>query len=687
MMKMNIFRKVSFPAQMLAMFTLVACVDQTVQEVESDTELITTEDLSFTNFEEIEVNVSLSDGQKEPVSGALVKFYDASNLLEGAEIIKGLTGADGSFSMEVNLGNHIEELVMVTNYIGLQDYLIIPRSELSYVSVQGITSAFTSISEIPGQSSEESTSGRGVTKNVGARTQHAAITYLSGYDGNGVPNNLEAERDVVSSELLSYINASLPEGKPVPVAHPRYLDEDAERNLVVEETADVWMTFVHEGAGYRNVLAYYTYPTGSEPQSVDDIEEFNVVFPNASFAGSGGGLYTGDKVYLGQFGAGTTIGFALMANGWRGGEATHGYHVVYSNNALNPESTEEKRFHSVLLYDDTNELFLIGLEDLNRDGRSDDDFNDAMFYITANPIEAIKRDNVNPIDKPGDSDGDGVNDTYDEYPDDARYAYRYSYPGENSYGSFAFEDQWPAKGDYDFNDLVADYNYRQLVNASNKMVKIEAEFVIQAVGAGFKNGLGIQLDIAPLAISNVSGNQLSTGLFALNGNGTEAGQSKAVIPITDDAHSGFEGRGFINTDPSLPYQTPDTIVVDIDLTSGLELNGAGIAPFNPFLVINQTRGRELHISGYSPTDLVDASYFGNGNDNTSIDEGRYYTTKTSLPWGMNLPVSFKYPEEKNDIRNGFNHFNQWNASGGFSFLDWYTDKPGYRNSGALYNKR
>ena len=103
MMKMNIFRKVSCPAQMLAMFTMVACVDQTVQEVESDTELITTEDLSFTNFEEIEVNVSLSDGQKEPVSGALVKFYDASNLLEGAEIIKGLTGADGSFSMAVLL--------------------------------------------------------------------------------------------------------------------------------------------------------------------------------------------------------------------------------------------------------------------------------------------------------------------------------------------------------------------------------------------------------------------------------------------------------------------------------------------------------------------------------------------------------------------------------------------------------
>ena len=77
---------------------------------------------------------------------------------------------------------------------------------------------------------------------------------------------------------------------------------------------------------------------------------------------------------------------------------------------------------------------------------------------------------------------------------------------------------------------------------------------------------------------------------------TEAGQSKAVIPITDDAHSGFEGRGFINTDPSLPYQTPDTIVVDIDLTTGLELNGAGVAPFKSFPSDQPEREVENYIS-------------------------------------------------------------------------------------------
>ncbi len=673
-------------ALFLAITTLFSCVDQTVTEIEADPELNSTEALSFTNFQTYEVNVSLHDATNHPVDGVLVKFYDPYMLEEGRELIKGLTDQYGRFSVDVNLGNHIDALVMVTRYIGILDYVVIPVTDLDNVYIAGMDSDFESMEEIPGQSNEGEVAGRTGSKKDAGRVLHAPITYMGDYNWSGVPGYKEAERDVVSAELLSFINASLPEGDPVPEAHPRYLAEDAETNLVVESTADVWMTFVHEGAGYRNVLAYYTYPTDSPPSGPDDLESLNIVFPNASFRGSGGGLVTGDKVYLGRFEAGTSVGFALMANGWNGRNSTYGNHVVYSNNALNPEGTVEKRYHSVLLWDDQNELFLVGFEDLNRDSGSDDDFNDAVFYLTANPVEAINKVNVNPIDKPLDSDGDGVNDPYDEYPDDRRYAYRYSYPGENSYGTFAFEDQWPAKGDYDFNDLVADYNYRQLVNAGNEMIKIEAEFVIKAVGAGFKNGLGIQLDVNPSQVSQVSGNSLTTGLFNLNANGTEAGQSQAVIPITDDAHHGFDGRGFVNTDPAQPYQTPDTIVVSIDFANGMELNGAGIAPFNPFLVINQTRGREVHISGYAPTDLVDASYFGNGNDNTDLRERRYYKTKSSLPWGMNLPVSFDYPQEKRDIRNAFKHFDQWAESGGYSYMDWYMDRVGYREVDHLYQK-
>lgn len=667
------------------MGAISSCVTTTepLKKVNDDTSVY--DELITTNFTNTEISIALKAVDNEPLKGIKVTLWNASPLNNGQVIFKGITDKSGQLSADYNLPNHLENVILEIGYVGMPNYLVIPVDKVGEILINGFEHDFTYLDEslVPIYSHPED----GVeTGRYNARVAAAQITYLSTYDANGVPDNLEAEGDVVSSELLSFINASLPEGQPVPVAHPKYLAESAESNLIIEATADVWMTFVHEGAGYKNVLAYYTYPTGSAPATQDDVDSLIVVFPNASFDGSGGGLHTGDKVHLGTFEAGTTIGFALLANGWNGTESTTGNHVVYSNNHLNPEITVENRYHSVLLYDDTNELFLVGFEDLNRDGSSDDDFNDAVFYLTANPIEAIRTTNINPIDKPVDADGDGVNDTYDEFPDDSRYAYSYAYPGENTYGTFAFEDQWPNKGDYDFNDLVADYQYRQLANGTNQMVKMEAEFVIQAVGAGFMNGLGIQLDVDPSSITSVSGNQLGTGLFSLSANGTEAGQTKAVIPVTDDAHSGFEGRGFINTDPSLSYQTPDTIVVDIDFGSGISLSGAGVAPFNPFLVINQTRGREVHIPGYMPTDLVDTNYFGTVNDATDINAGKYYKTQTGLPWGMNLPVSFDYPNEKTDIRNGYNNFNQWAESGGFSFMDWYMDHVGYRNTDKLFNK-
>jgi len=117
---------------------------------------------------------------------------------------------------------------------------------------------------------------------------------------------------------------------------------------------------VHEGAGYKNVLGFYTYDTGQTPDTPEDIEEITVIYPNASYDGFGGGLFSGNKVHIGQFNAGTTISFALMANGWVNGEVTDGNWIVYSNPNLNPESDPELRQHVILLNDNSRNLLVLG---------------------------------------------------------------------------------------------------------------------------------------------------------------------------------------------------------------------------------------------------------------------------------------------------------------------------------------
>lgn len=639
-------------------------------------------DFSYQTISKEKINVTISTGSGDPVSGLMLRFWTKSPLDGGEIFLKGVTGQNGEFNVDYQLPISIDSVILELNYVGLPNYLLLSRSELtSPIEIRGHDHDYAYLADElqpnTSYSSDENVSSNGrVTTTVQTIGNYTSLL--------GVPYYLE-DRDEISPSLLSYINASLPEGRPVPTYHPDYLADDAETNLNVTEKADVWMTFVHEGAGYKNIIGFYTYETGNAPEKVEDIEDIYVAFPNASFFGSGGGLFSGDKVYLGRFEKNTSIGFVLLADGWRYG-ITEGIHQVFSNNELNPEKEEELKQHSVLLYDNENELFLIGFEDQNRQKGSDNDFNDAVFYITANPVEAISVDRVKPIDKPEDDDKDGVSNVYDEFPEDENYAYNYVYPGESSFGTFAFEDQWPSYGDYDFNDLVVDYQFHQYANAKNEMKALKSIFVLKANGAGFDNGFGLELDVKPSTIASVSGNEIHENYLEFNGNGTESGQSNAVLIITDNAHKSFEAQGFINTDPNKPFLNYDSISVMVEFSDPMALNGAGSAPFNPFMIIDKTRGREVHLPGYEPTDLVDWEYFGEGNDNSDPNVGIYYKSKTGLPWAMNLPESFDYPKEGADIRDTYNHFKVWANSNGFSYMDWYKDKAGYRNKSMLYSK-
>jgi len=109
--------------------------------------------------------------------------------------------------------------------------------------------------------------------------------YMGGFTcGNykGLPDYLESNGDHISQSFLNEVNASLPESKPVPTNNPSYLASSNELDVVVEEKSDVWVTFVTEGAGYRNTLGYYVFDSDNPPSSPAQIHSIFVIFPNAS---------------------------------------------------------------------------------------------------------------------------------------------------------------------------------------------------------------------------------------------------------------------------------------------------------------------------------------------------------------------------------------------------------------------
>jgi len=256
-------------------------------------------------------------------------------------------------------------------------------------------------------------------------------------------------------------------------------------------------------------------------------------------------------------------------------------------------------------------------------------------------------------------------------------------------GTLAFEDLWPAKGDYDFNDMVIDYQFEITSNPMNMVENVKGTFTLKAFGAHFHNGFGFQLsESIDAADLTVTGSHITKNYITLAGNGTESGQLKPTIIVFDDAYSEMPhpGNGIgVNTEKSAPYVTPVTIVINIDVKPNTyTVSDLNIQGFNPFIIVDQQRGIEVHLPNYPPTSLADPTFFGTIDDNSNPATGRYYKTVNNLPWAINIYESFAYPLEKVDITTAHLKFVPWATSDGQAFPDWFQDKPGYRNNANIY---
>lgn len=638
---------------------------------------------NYNTSREVQIDITLLSPNNLPLPHIPVNILDKSQQSGGKILFTSLTNTNGKVKGVLKLPAYYTKVVVDPNYIGI--------IRNATVNIIGNTISCT----LGGSNTYE-----GNVDPNGVQTQQLFIStldepsvkyeYMGKFNNDGKPNYFEEPDDKISEKLLSFINASLPDGKSVAIYHPDYLSEKAETNINVTKSSDIFFTFVHEGADWKNSIAYFTYKTGSPPQSVEDIDALHIILPNASLLGSGGALKTGNKVKLGTFSPGTSIGFALIANGWNGTDVTTNAHINYTVDKLNSESNANLKRHSVSLYDNENDLFLIGMEDLMRDEGSDDDFNDCVFYITSNPAKAISSGNVVSIDsKPTDTDGDGVNDTNDLFPTDPSRAYINYYPGVNTFGTLAFEDNWPNTGDYDLNDLVINYRYTLINDAQNRTVEMKADYVVQAAGASFRNGFGVEFPFASSAVKSVEGSQLKNNtVVTLGSNGCEVGQTNAVIVAFDDAFAlnpATSGAFFINTKPANPYFAFDTIKMKITFNSPIASSSIGTAPYNPFLISNKTRGREVHLPGYLPTQKANTTLFGTGNDNTSPSKSIYYKTIENLPYALAFTEKFNYLIEESSINTAYLKFIAWAQSGGTTFTDWYTNSV-YIDQKYIYKK-
>jgi LruC domain-containing protein len=215
--------------------------------------------------------------------------------------------------------------------------------------------------------------------------------------------------------------------------------------------------------------------------------------------------------------------------------------------------------------------------------------------------------------EPIDTDGDRILDGDDNFPDDAEKAFEVFTPSKYGFGTVAFEDLWPYSGDYDFTDVAVNYKVITVQNVANEVVQVDFNITVKSNGASFVNAFPIGFEkLSPSKIVSVSGQVLGQNYLKLNANGTAANQENAVVVFYDDNNA--------------VLKKPMTI--SIKLTEPITTAVPGIAPFNPFLIINKNREKEIHLHFASATYLANRKILVAAT-NKNLDGN--YVTEQGLP--------------------------------------------------------
>lgn len=531
----------------------------------------------------------------------------------------------------------------------------------------------------------------------------------------------------LAKELSSKISYTLPESKSIVSKNLLSSDDTTNFKIAAGKKLDVWVTFFSEGAGFENSVGFFTYDLGNLPTRsgyLNTLRSEQILFPRVSTPTplpeatdkKGTTAYIGTVDGTG-YTSGIGLGFFLAANGWSysgrtlaNGNTGSGANermskdwIFYSLKNLNPEASTINQ-HMLLLQDErvtgtdgrAYQRMVFTFEDLKRDTGGDNDFNDVVMVVHVSPhdpadtLESVITNlgNFPTLDSSNsDYDGDGVKDSVDEFPRDADKAYSLWYPSSTTWGTLAYEDQWPKMGDYDLNDLVVRYRSRQILNAQRDVKALEMDLRVDGHGAGMSNGFAVSLPGIPP-------NQVQSATLTRDGvavpetvllNGVTAGNGGAVFQIFTDTVNlpGTNGSTcpYQNSVKNCPILSPVPFKLSIELKTALPSSIFPLAPYDPFLFNTaagsaRQYGVEVHLPGKQPSSRADASLFGKTDDRSvpNSTTGIYansYRTANGLPWAFDIPTTWDYPFEGNDVRSAYPRIESWATTGGASDANWY----------------
>ena len=248
--------------------------------------------------------------------------------------------------------------------------------------------------------------------------------------------------------------------------------------------------------------------------------------------------------------------------------------------------------------------------------------------------------------------------------------------------TYAFEDNFPLVGDYDFNDAVMDLS-TEYTKSNNRIKSIQLNVTLKAIGATKQLGAGLRLvGVSKNAIKSITfgGDKdvYRNTLVATNSmfeNATfESGDNNIVIPIFGDAHKvyGYSDRSMLNTG-KVELSQLYTLKIIIELADQTQLTPL-VTNDNLDMFIaygNLAKRSEIHLYEFR-------SYGATAHGNVHSEN---LDVAGNLTWGVKVP-EFSYPIEGVSIISAYPEFSKW-AQNKLENMNWYRNPQ----SGKIFSKK
>ena len=236
------------------------------------------------------------------------------------------------------------------------------------------------------------------------------------------------------------------------------------------------------------------------------------------------------------------------------------------------------------------------------------------------------------------------------------------FPSASSFYLVGYEDLYPNKGDYDFNDLTVAYRVQYGLNVEGDVVAIQGLAYLITRGSAYSHDWHLAIGL-PAAASgsvsctsnpdyrNASLTQACAGVASTFNGGTfdmpAFRDTRALFP--DPAGSLFVNTQELYSAPwYLKFFNGPRAEFRLDLDAPVSITSIEAAPFNPYLHVLDTN-RIVKLMEVDPA----------------------YQDSNGFPFGMLLTASWKPPLEFTDTAVAYPYFQDFVSSEGNSSADWY----------------